>query len=160
MKKVDQIIRHPLFKMSMEKIRVLEAQRRFCCHDISHSLDVARIAYIRTLEQGMDYSKEVLYGAALLHDIGRWQQYIAGIPHHEASKELAERILEDTDFDHEEKNQILEGIRCHRSLEEAGEDSFAAVLYEADKQSRVCWLCEAYEECYWPEEQKNRSIVR
>lgn len=160
MKKIDQIIAHPLFRMSMEKIKTLEAQRRFCCHGITHSLDVARIAYIRVLEQGMDYSKEVLYGTALLHDIGRWQQYTEGIPHHEASKELAERILGDTDFDDNEKKQILEGIRCHRSLEEAWDDSFAAVIYEADKQSRICWLCEAYEDCYWPDERKNRSITR
>lgn len=160
MKKIDQIISHPLFRMSMKKIKTLEEQRRFCCHNISHSLDVARIAYIRVLEQGMDYSKEVLYGAALLHDIGRWQQYTAGVPHHEASRELAERILKDTEFDEDEKKLILEGIRCHRNPGEAENSSFAAVLYEADKQSRVCWLCEAYEECYWPEEQKNRSIIR
>lgn len=159
MKKIDQIISHPLFKLSMEKIEVLEARRQFCCHGISHSLDVARVAYIKVLEQGLTYSKEMVYAAALLHDIGRWQQYVKGIPHHEASEELAGRILQDTGFSEDEKKQILEGIRCHRSPGQGRAESFAAVLYEADKQSRVCWMCEAFGECYWSDEQKNSGII-
>lgn len=160
MKRIEQIIGHPLFKMSMEKIESLEKERLFCCHGISHSLDVARIAYIRVLEQKLNYSAEMLYAAALLHDIGRWQQYEEGIPHHEASEALAEKILEDTDFNEKEKRQILEGIRCHRKCGGVGKDSFAAILYEADKQSRVCWMCKVRNECYWPENQKNMEIIR
>ena len=33
------------------------------------------------------------------------------------------------------------------------------VLYRADKLSRNCFLCDAREDCYWPEERKNRTIL-
>ena len=84
MENIDRIIHHPIFKMSMKKIGECEKNREFCCHGISHSLDVARIAYIVNLEQHLGISKEMIYGAALLHDIGRWRQYEEDIPHEEA----------------------------------------------------------------------------
>ena len=159
MKKINQIIQHPLFQMSMDQIENLEKDRCFCCHGMDHSLDVARIAYITVLERQLQFSRECLYAAALLHDIGRWQQYTEGISHHEASAELAAQILEDTDFNEEEKKEILEGVRCHRMRDGRDKDSFQAILYMADKQSRNCWLCKARKDCYWPEEQKNRTII-
>ena len=75
MKNIDRIINHPLFIMSMKKIHDYEIDRVFCCHGIEHSLDVARVAYITNLEQNLGFQKEMIYAAALLHDIGRWRQY-------------------------------------------------------------------------------------
>ena len=110
MKNIDIIINHPLFRLSMEKVREYEADRAFCCHGIAHSLDVARIAYIDSLEQHLEYSKEMIYAAALLHDIGRWQQYAEQIPHEEAGALISAEILRDTAFAEKEVSEILSAI--------------------------------------------------
>ncbi len=158
MENIDRIINHPIFKMSMKKICEYEEKREFCCHGISHCLDVARMAYITNLEQHLGFSKEMIYGAALLHDIGRWRQYEEDIPHEEAGAALAADILEDTAFSRDEIRQILDAIGSHRDVQTKEAEIFSQILYQADKQSRVCWLCEAQDACYWPDAQKNRTI--
>ena len=158
MKNIDRIINHPLFIMSMKKIHDYEIDRVFCCHGIEHSLDVARVAYITNLEQNLGFQKEMIYAAALLHDIGRWRQYEKNIPHEEAGAALAADILEDTAFSKEAIGQILAAIGSHREKMEMETDRFAYLLYESDKKSRICWLCEAQDMCYWPETQKNRTV--
>ncbi len=55
-----------------------EEGRRFCHHDMGHFLDVARLAMIFNLQQGLSVSKEMIYAAALLHDIGRWNSMRTG----------------------------------------------------------------------------------
>ena len=159
MKNIDRIINHPLFIMSMKKIHDYEIDRVFCCHGIEHSLDVARVAYITNLEQNLGFQKEMIYAAALLHDIGRWRQYEEDIPHEEAGAALAADILEDTSFSRNEIRQILEAIGSHREKPSKEVEIFSHLLYQADKRSRVCWLCEAQDACYWPKEQKNRTIM-
>ena len=81
----DAIAAHPLWRKSVVCITQLEASREFCRHDVTHFLDVARLAWIENLERGLGVSKEEIYAAALLHDIGRHLQYEKGIPHDEAS---------------------------------------------------------------------------
>ena len=56
-------------------------------------LDVARLMYIRSLEEGEIVNREVIYAAALLHDLGRGMQYREGIPHQEAGVLLARELL-------------------------------------------------------------------
>ena len=75
MDKINQILAHPVWKESYEKIQELEKERIFCGHDLEHFLDVARIAYIETLERNLNISREKIYSAALLHDIGRHLEY-------------------------------------------------------------------------------------
>lgn len=82
MERVQKIIRHPAFKKSMRMIEALEKERIFCGHDMKHLLDVSRIAWIETLEQSLDYPKDVIYGAGLLHDVGKYLQYTEGTGHH------------------------------------------------------------------------------
>ena len=53
------------------KMKKFEHDREFCCHQITHLLDVARIAYIKNLEAGLGIDKELIYTAAILHDIGK-----------------------------------------------------------------------------------------
>lgn len=55
----------------------------------------------------MPLEKEEIYATALLHDIGKWQQYKAGVPHEIASAEIAKRILEETGLTKEESDRIL-----------------------------------------------------
>ncbi len=61
-------------------------------------MDVARIAYILSVDGAYAISKEIIYAAALLHDIGKWKQYEDGTPHEKASADLAEQILEASGF--------------------------------------------------------------
>ncbi len=159
MERVNQICTHPLWKDSLQKIQELEQDRIFCRHTIEHFLDVARIAYIENLERNLHFSKEIIYAAALLHDIGRHLQYTQGIPHEEGSFQIAEEILIECGFEKEEQEQILSAIRSHRRKETRFADDLKGILYRADKKSRNCAFCAAFQECNWDREKKNFVIT-
>ena len=89
MDRIDKILKHDLFIENLKKNQAAEADRRFCRHDMAHFLDVARIGTIINLEENLGISKEVIYGAALLHDIGKHRQYGEGIPHEQASAQIS-----------------------------------------------------------------------
>lgn len=155
MERVNNICKHPLWKLHMSQLRNAEKERIFCKHGIEHLLDVARIAYIENLECHYHIRKEYIYAAALLHDIGRFLQYSRNIPHEAAGAELAFEILRDCGFDQDEQKEILAAISGHRTVEIREERNLAGLIYRADKQSRVCGLCSALEACNWSEEKKN-----
>ena len=159
MQRVNSICSHPLWKSCVSKIRDLEKERIFCCHGTSHFLDVARIAWIENLEKGLAISREMIYAAAMLHDIGRHLQYTEGISHEEASARLSETILEDCGFTGEERKEILQAIRLHRNPGTAEKNNLAGLLYRADKKSRACGFCEVRERCNWPEEKKHMKLT-
>ena len=101
MERVNRIIKDPLWKEKIAEIRRFEAKRRFCGHGIPHLVAVARIAYIESMEQRADVDPEILYAAALLHDIGRGEEYRNGTPHEIAEpvrlrKEQASQTLKPT----------------------------------------------------------------
>ena len=77
MERVDKILAHPEFQVYMRRIREQERTRVFCLHGIEHSLDVARIGYIKNLEQGLSFRQDVIYAMALLHDIGRCEHRVS-----------------------------------------------------------------------------------
>ncbi|MGN0395668.1 MAG: HD domain-containing protein, partial [Coprococcus sp.] len=85
MDKINAILNNHEYRSYINKIKENETDRRFCCHGIEHCLDVARIAYIINLEEKLDIKKELIYAAALLHDIGRADKSDAGKNHHELS---------------------------------------------------------------------------
>lgn len=161
MERVNAIWDHPIYQAYYRKLEQLEKDRIFCRHQMIHLLDVARIAYIRNLEGGLGFSKELVYAAALLHDIGKSLQYEAKIPHELAGVEIAEQILsgfpEEVTFTEEEKEQILTAIKGHRRLREDAEP-LERLLYESDKASRMCFACPAEAECDWNKEKKNMEI--
>ncbi|MCD7929143.1 MAG: hypothetical protein LUF86_03175 [Clostridiales bacterium] len=47
MERVNQILRHPLFREKLTEIDRLEQERIFCRHGLEHLLAVARLSYIR-----------------------------------------------------------------------------------------------------------------
>ena len=108
MVRINRICAHPRWNESVKKIHALERDRIFCKHDIAHFLDVARIAYIEDLENGLGIPKEEIYAAALLHDIGRHLQYTQGVPHEQASAMEAEGILKDCGFSEEEQKRFMQ----------------------------------------------------
>lgn len=166
MYRINRILRHPLWQGAMAQIEEAEKDRIYCRHDLTHLLDTARIAYIENLEKDLGLSKELIYGAALLHDIGRGLEYTQGVPHDEAGCMLAGTILQETGFCESERMEILNAIASHRREEEqsicqperCSECSLAGLLYRADKGSRNCFYCKQQEGCKWSEEKKNKEI--
>lgn len=158
---LQEIWEHPLYAEAYRQLQEAEQGRKFCCHSAEHFLDVARIAYIQNLEEGLGIRREVLYAAALLHDIGKALQYKERIPHEIASAEIAGTILNDLgdEFSKEEKAAILQAIRGHRSSRN-GQTDLERLLYESDKKSRLCFICPAEAECNWEQAKKNMEVDR
>ena len=92
MERVNRILSHPLYREYYGKLERLEKDRKFCRHQMGHLLDVARIACIRNLEEGLGLDKEIIYAAAVLHDIGKSLQYEKKIPHETASNRSRKRF--------------------------------------------------------------------
>ena len=158
MDRIDKIISHTLFIECLKENRSAEEDRIFCCHDMTHFLDVARIGTIIAMEEGLNIDRELIYGAALLHDIGKHRKYKTGIPHEQASADIAPGILSDCGFTQEETAVIIEAILAHRDSASALEKNLRGVLYRADKLSRPCFSCSASPECNWKESKKNLKI--
>lgn len=158
MRRTEQILEHHTYRTCLQEINRLEAERIFCGHDMTHLLDVARLAYIFNLEEQLGIDRERVYATALLHDIGRHIQYQDGTPHQEAGLPIAAQILCDCGFDETERNDILMAIARHRDALVRTEANLAGIIYRADKMSRSCFGCPALNECNWDDEQKNLTI--
>lgn len=158
MERIQQIWAHPLYQDQYQKLQQAERDRIFCKHDLTHFLDVARLAYLYRLEEGNPVSKVLIYAAALLHDLGRYEQLTAGTPHEAASAGLAGRIMPDCGFDSESVLAVQTAILQHRQNPRTAESRLAAYLYRADKQSRCCFACPAAGECRWEPEKRNMRI--
>ena len=61
MKRVQDIYRHPYFQKCLENNRKAEESRVFCRHDMGHFMDVARLAYVFSMERGYQLEKEEIY---------------------------------------------------------------------------------------------------
>ena len=156
MKKIELITNNETFKKNLKKLQELEKNRVFCKHGIEHSLDVARIAYIMVLENNLKIDKEIIYGAALLHDLGRVLQYEENIPHEEGSLILGKIILKECNYCDEDIDMILNAIKFHRKEESKSE--LGEILYKSDKLSRMCFSCKSELDCYWDKKKKNFII--
>ncbi len=157
--RVNKILNHDLYKIYREQNEQAEADRRFCRHNIGHLLDVARIGMLYNLQEDYGLPGELVYGAALLHDIGRFRQYEDGTPHELASAELALQILKDSGFDDKESAVIIEAIRNHRNADIKTNRDLSGLLYRADKASRACYVCPVAEECNWSNRKKNQELI-
>ena len=71
MQRIDNILKNETYRFLMGMIRERELARIFCCHGLDHCLDVARIAYMLDMDEGAGIDRELIYAAALLHDVGR-----------------------------------------------------------------------------------------
>lgn len=159
MEKYQKITQHKKFIKYLNQIAKWEVRRTFCCHGQEHLLDVARIAYILNLEQGLGLSKDVVYGAALLHDIGKVKQYKKKIPHEITGAKKCKKILAECGYGEEEIRQIETAILYHRKGDDPDKNPLSVILYEADKKSRLCMSCEVVEECNWSDEDKNQILI-
>lgn len=187
MPRVDALVRSAAFRRALAAIEDAERERPWCRHGLAHLLDVARIAWIDALEHGLPLSKDVVYAAALLHDIGRAAQYACGEPHDAAGSRMATEMLDELPaalrYAADERACIVAAVAGHRgedadclravgvgdasaagtptataSSAPTAADALAAVIRTADKASRSCWACAARATCHWPEEAMNVSI--
>jgi uncharacterized protein len=152
MERLQAVLSHPDFEVYLKLNEEQEVNREFCGHQLQHALDVARICYILCLEEGQDsilleklgsgsisQARELIYAAALLHDIGRWKQYLnPGLDHAQEGAILAKPILQDAGFNQDEIKVGLAAIRAHRNSQAGG---LGRLLYRADKLSRNCIKC-------------------
>ncbi len=101
------------------------------CHDFSHTLRVMELAqYIAEIEGG---NQEIIYLAALLHDIGRSFKE-SDRSHAIVGAELAEEILHEFDYPEDIITEVTRAIAAHSK--KAGvycESLEAKILYDADK---------------------------
>ena len=156
MKRVNSILFHPTYQVNFQEIQRLEKNRKFCGHTMEHFLSVARLSYLEVLTKGLTIDKEVIYAAALLHDIGRALEITQGMPHQEGSAIIAREILPECGFNEEEQATIIDVIIKHR---EEQEGDLATIFYLADKLSRNCFDCPVRGECNWPDAKKNMRIL-
>lgn len=157
-RKYTAILHDCEFRELLRKINKAEADRIYCKHGIEHLMDTARAGYIINLENNLGIPKEIVYGAALMHDIGRWAQYAGLAEHHIAGAEVAERILPRCGYTAEETALIADAVRQHRRSAEKIE-TLSDVIAEADNRTRMCMLCAAADTCKWLEADRNITTV-
>ena len=158
MKRVDSILKDPVYVDYINHNMIAAKDDPFCKHDLAHSVDVARIAYILIPEnQDLDFlsrmpafpkeaAKEVVYAAGLLHDIGKWKEYEEGVDHAAYGARLARDLLTRAGFDENEIRIITRAIYEHRNI--SRDMSFLGErLHRADNLSRACSQCVAREDC-------------
>lgn len=156
MERVNLILKNKKFTDCMKAIEAIEAGREFCHHDLSHSIDVARITLLLAHEAQLPLEGELVYGAALLHDIGR---SAPKKDHRSESARLAAEILAECEYDKYEINSILDAINSHGDHKVEEEMSFRGLFYKADKLSRRCFCCKAARDCYWDDDKKNNLLT-
>ncbi len=169
MDRLDRILKDELYRRYLDKNTAAEQDRKFCGHSFQHLVDVARIAYILLLETGdirqfmekndfnLRLAREIIYTAALLHDIGRWKEYFDGEDHATASAILGEELLQKHGFSEKEIEIITAGIREHRRLPK-NKSLLGKYLHRADRLSRQCTRCEASGECYKISQMETGSV--
>lgn len=153
-----------LYQEYLGKLNEDEKDRFFCRHGFMHCLEVARLCWIFILENGLDYARDVVYAAALLHDLGRCEteSVEAGKACHAAhSARLAGPILAEAGYSPHERKLITDAIAGHRKKEdEVFASELSRFLSKADKYSRLCGECPAAAACYKIGEmpQRNRLL--
>ena len=156
--KINDIIKNRSFQYNLRKIGELEKNRQYCMHNMQHFLDVARLMYIISLENDFNIPKYIIYTTALLHDIGRGEQYENGTAHNIASVNISKKILQQCIYGDEEIDKILNAIGSHRNNTK-NYNRLSDLLYKCDKLSRNCVHCTASFGCKWPQEKKNMKIT-
>ena len=158
MDRVNKIIKNSDYQKFLNELQKIEENRKFCRHNLSHFLDVARIASIINLQTNAQINPEHIYAAALLHDIGRAQPNFNETSHAAVSAKLSEKILRDCCFSELEINYILDAIIKHGNKNFNNVKNLSEILSVADKLSRPCYMCAMQESCFWSLEQKNLEL--
>ncbi len=167
MDRINALLKDQDFMRCISQLEMLEKNRVYCKHGLSHLLDVARIGYILLLEDGIasesSITKELFYAAALTHDLGRVSEYTGGPSHESAGAGIAEELLGRHGFSKTETAMVAQAISAHRNRQTTsaihGDGKLLSdYLRRADTLSRNCFCCQARDTCHWSEERKNDGI--
>lgn len=158
MDRFNNILKSKEYISLVKEIENIEKDRIYCLHGIDHFFDTARIAYILALENGAGLDKDIIYAAALLHDIGRYDEYKYGVEHNISSAEKAELILNKCGYNKAEIQNIKDAIISHRKEKNENEFTLSNILYTADKLSRKCFCCSSSDSCKWSDKRKNYDM--
>ncbi len=158
MDRANKIIKNSDYQKYLDELQKIEKNRKFCRHNLSHFLDVARIALIINLKTNAQINAEHIYAAALLHDIGRAKADVYEPSHAAVSAKLSEKILRDCCFFESEINYILDAIINHGDENFNNVKNLSGILYMADKLSRPCYMCDMKEPCFWSLDNKNLEL--
>lgn len=157
MQYVDRLLALEAFHLDIDALEQLEATRLYCKHDLTHFLDVARIARIINCENRLGLENEQLYLTALLHDLGRLAEYRDGIDHAIAGRQRAAEHLQAIDYPPTRATAILDAIGTHRHHDQEPND-LSGVISRADTLARPCYRCPAASGCKWPDTRRNHTI--
>lgn len=127
----EQIQLDSEYQNLLSEIEDLEKERVYCKHDLAHFMDVARIASLIWIEEGssVELNKDIIYAAALLHDIGRVIEYNEGISHDEGNRtKRTSRISL--------RNIILQCLR-HYSRNKRRPTSIRCTIWRSSRNSRT-----------------------
>ncbi|MCX6999819.1 MAG: HD domain-containing protein [Candidatus Sumerlaeota bacterium] len=114
-------------------------------HDFSHTRRVLNLCMHIGRDEGADL--EILYAAALLHDIARDEADAADKCHAQLSGERAEPILISAGFPEEKRAAVIHCITAHRFRSDNPPRTLEAkILYDADKLDAIgaIGVCRAY----------------
>ena len=164
-----QLLQDQEYLALVKRLEQKEKQRPFCRHGLSHFLDVARIAWILTLEQAnqeeMDVEylaqqKDKIYLTALLHDLGRLAEYNHTLSHGHAQEGviMVWKFLKRIGYPENKAKEIVDAVREHSGEQKTNHD-LSDVIQAADNYSRNCFFCDAQQQCYWSEERRNKTIL-
>lgn len=153
MEKVNLILTNSLFQKEILTLEELEKNRKYCKHDLTHFLTVARLMQIKNLQEQLKIKENIIYACGLLHDIQKYE-----LNHGLASAKLAKEILINCHYNLAEIREITLAIEEHN--QDYSSTILSSLLKEADHLSRNCFCCTAADTCYWKDEQRNRGIKR
>lgn len=191
MNRINALWQQPEFQRLLLELEEKERDRKYCRHGREHIFAVARLMWIFCLEKSDagKMSKELVYAAAFLHDLGRGS---TKKEHAEKSAELAGRLLPLCGYSDAETAMVQSAICMHGQVKKTygtweeiqrevsevvknGSENellcglkeeqqrqavwLSEVLLKADHDSRDCYACAAREGCYWSEKRKVSWIV-
>ena len=172
MKYTEKLLQNESFKNVQEAISQWEISRIYCHHELSHCMDVARMAWIYFLEDcqkkhlfledlQLEEKKDFIYVCALLHDIGRAKQYETGIHHSVCGQKLAEGMLLDIGAPESWKEAVLRIVAGHHACDRSSDPEWKIADYidRADHDCRPCFCCEGKDTCKWSREERNHTLV-
>lgn len=164
----NNIIENKEYRTLLKELENFEKERKYCKHGLEHLLDVARISYIMSLEDNAGIPKDIIYAAALLHDIGRVKVIHNGCGHDRVSVDIAGKILYECGYSKKEIEKVCDAILAHSCRRNIGEfietrkKGSALELYEylqiSDQLSRNCFKCGVSDTCKWKKEERNLNI--
>jgi uncharacterized protein len=166
MDRVNAIINNKEFQDWIVANNQAEYGSQYCRHGLEHAFDVARIAYELWLDNsGNPVAKDIVYAAALLHDIGYWSKF-EDLTENSADDEdieeespfvvaasLAEEILFSAGYHPAVITEILKAIK---NMDTDSKEGLSVILRKANEMSRPCFICPMVEKC--SKEPKNKRL--